>query len=104
MARFAISQWVTVDKNGFPWATFLANTLACFVLGLAIALVAKEALSPPYKLLLMTGFCGGFSTFSTFSAEALSLWLNGNTWLAVTYVISSLLVGIAVLGLAMRFF
>lgn len=78
--------------SGFPLATFIANVLACLVLGYLIGLEMKKDLGMTSKLLLMTGFCGGFSTFSTFSGESFQLLESGNSTMAIIYMITSLLV------------
>lgn len=91
VARFGIalamaSTWV----GRFPLATFLANALACLILGFLMQGQSAGWLSESQKLLLATGFCGGFSTFSTFSAETWRLWEAGNWGLFSFYVFISL--------------
>lgn len=95
--RFALAQWLPGAKEGFPYATLMANVVACFVLGVGLALVSKELLAEPHRLLLLTGFCGGFSTFSTFSAELIELYSKGALWQAALYALISLLAGVAVI-------
>ena len=74
----------------FPLATFIANLLGCFIIGL---LVGKVNLSSKMNLLLVTGFCGGFTTFSTFSKESLLLIEQNHVILALTYILTSILIG-----------
>lgn len=57
----------------FPWATFTVNIFGSFLIGLFYALSARFNLSPEMRLLLTAGFCGGFTTFSTFSNDGLTL-------------------------------
>lgn len=102
VCRFACAQWFPARPDGFPWGTFVANGLACLVLGVGIALAAKNWLSDGQRLLLLTGFCGGFSTFSTFSAELLHLGQAGEYALAAGYLLGSLLVGILAVYLGSR--
>ena len=92
MARYGIAKIVAEQSQGFPWATFLANVVSCIILGLLIGYQLKHNISENYKVLLMTGFCGGFSTFSTFSAETLNLIQADQFMLAFVYIAASLLV------------
>lgn len=104
MARYGIYRWlppVELAEGHFPWATLLANILACIILGVGLGLFSKDLLSRPLQLLLLTGFCGGFSTFSTFAAELLVLGEEGHGWVAFGYLVLSLLGGIGALWLAL---
>lgn len=92
---------VALERGELPWATLLANLLACTVLGVGIALVGKELLSKPLQLLLLTGFCGGFSTFSTFALELVVLGEEGHAGVALLYVVLSLVGGALALYLAL---
>ena len=63
---------------GFPWPTFVANIFGCLCIGIFSGLFLKcGTLSPNLKLFLVTGFCGGFTTFSTFASENLALLQSG---------------------------
>ena len=86
--RFAISK--NFSSENFPWATFCSNISACFILGITISLAEnKGMISPTTKLFLTVGFCGGFSTFSTFSFETLQLIQMGNYVTAMINVVVS---------------
>ena len=101
LARYGIGRWwppIELLRGDFPWPTFWANVLACGVLGLGVALASREWLGRPLQLLLLTGFCGGFSTFSTFALELFGLGEEGHWPVLVSYLLSSLLVGVGTLG------
>lgn len=96
-ARYGIARLFGSLDTSFPLATSLANLFACALLGYGIVLAAQSKISEAQKLLLLTGFCGGFSTFSTFSAEVVQLWTEGRLAMAVLYVFISLMGGFATL-------
>lgn len=80
--------------NAFPYGTFVVNLLGCLVIGILYGLVDQNMLgNSNLKLLLITGFCGGFTTFSTFSNESLSLVQQGHLSYAVLYVGGSVCLG-----------
>ncbi len=76
--------------TGFPWATSLINISGCFVIGLFLTLSAgRFKLDPAWTLLVATGFCGAFTTFSTFAYETQVLVANGAWPRALLYVLVS---------------
>ncbi len=100
LARFAIAQALPV--RGFPVATLGINVVGSFILGaLAAALPARSA-SPALTAALTVGFCGGFTTRSTFALETVRMGGDGLTGRAVAYVVATvcLCVAAAALGLA----
>jgi fluoride exporter len=81
LARYGIGRALAGWSLSMPYGTLAANVLACVVLGLFTGMVALRSSDAvlPYRALVAVGFCGGFSTFSTFSNETLMLLLN-NRW------------------------
>lgn len=73
-----------------PFATFTANILGCLIIGALSTLITNSE----WKLLLVTGFCGGFTTFSTFSNETTAMLRNGDTMQAICYIAASIIFGI----------
>jgi CrcB protein len=81
--------------NHFPLATFITNILGCFLIGLLIGVLEKNNLANSnLKWFLITGFCGGYTTFSTFGFENYTLFQNNNSLLAFGYINLSVLLGI----------
>jgi CrcB protein len=83
----------------FPWATLAVNALGSLLMGVLAALLAGRATEA--RLLLMTGVLGGFTTFSAFSLDAWTLWERGDVALAAGYVLASVLLSLAGLGLGL---
>jgi CrcB protein len=91
--RFGISRMMQPFGFTFPWATFSANMVACIVLVL-VAMLFKGKTNEAMYLFLATGFCGGLSTFSTFSLETVQLMQQGQWTFALSNVALSMLAGI----------
>lgn len=97
LCRWGISRGLQPFLLKFPWATFFSNALACLVLGMLLGARMKSGLSMEKHLLLVTGFCGGFSTFSTFTAETIQLLQNGQYGSAALNIAGNLVVSMACL-------
>ncbi len=96
ICRWGISQWL----NGhYPLGTLAVNVLGCFLIGWLTRLAPGDA---NLRLLLMTGFCGGFTTFSTFINENLLLMRGSQLLLSVGYICISLLLGLLAAWLGYR--
>ena len=91
MARYAVSTWIfNATSHKFPYATLTVNVLGSFVMGiLFVIIVERAALPAEMRGLLMIGFLGAFTTFSTFSLDALGLWQNGHLFVALVYVLAT---------------
>lgn len=99
LARYGLSlvssKWI---HSSFPWGTFLANFFACLILALvSIGIVTKYPNQNWIYPLIITGFCGGFSTFSTFGNETVNLIQQGNYFIATANILLSLLFGIGII-------
>lgn len=79
----------------FPWATLSVNILGSFLIGMFYVLSARFNLSDETRLFLTTGLCGGFTTFSTFSHEGMTLIRQGNYGTFLLYVTLSVALGVA---------
>lgn len=101
MCRYGISLLLKQQQLNFPIATFSANVISCIILGYLIGLQLKSGIGSQQQLLLMTGFCGGFSTFSTFSGEIVQLFQQGQSSTALFYIAASLLVCVFCIWLGM---
>lgn len=104
LSRFAVGEAaLKMYKGDFPLGTLLANTLACLVLGITIYLFKdKMAQNDWVKYLVLIGFCGGFSTFSTFSAETLKLFQEQLYMLGILNILISLALGIGILMILVK--
>lgn len=92
--RFLIGKWLNSSENGIPYGTFAANILGSLLIGIILGLAAKnDNLSESQTLLLATGFCGGFTTFSTFAYENHVFLKSGDFMSFAVYTIASFIIG-----------
>ncbi|MBN8579014.1 MAG: fluoride efflux transporter CrcB [Cytophagales bacterium] len=91
VCRFTLSRWFTGLHHYFPYGTLVVNLLACFILGLVVGLIDAKQLPGSTRFFLAAGFCGGFSTFSTFSHEMVTLYQSGHTTSVILYAAASVL-------------
>lgn len=83
------------EKFSFPIKTFITNVIGAFIIGMIVALALKRPdMDPKTTLLIKTGFCGGFTTFSTFALESSDLIGKGQWGIAVTYMVLSVVMSI----------
>ncbi|MBV7268460.1 fluoride efflux transporter CrcB [Winogradskyella luteola] len=100
--RFLVGKWLNNSGDGIPYGTFAANIVGSFLIGIILGLAAKNnSLSENQTLLLATGFCGGFTTFSTFAYENHVLLKSGDFTSFAIYTIASFIIGFLAVFLGM---
>ena len=99
--RYLLSTFMkNVCGQGFPWGTLLVNLLGCFLFGIVFAIFSKNSSTDnTLYLLLTTGVCGGFTTFSTFANESVQMLQHGNTSGFFGYVATSVIAGFVLVAL-----
>lgn len=100
VVRYLTGVFMQTEAHGtagwmLPWSTFVVNVAGCFIFGLVYGLSLAAGLTKEWKLALTTGFCGGLTTFSTFSYETLALISDGHLLQGTAYSLISLVTGVA---------
>lgn len=92
--RYIIGKFLNNTETGIPYGTFIANVFGSLLIGIILGLASKnQALSQNHTLLLATGFCGGFTTFSSFAYENHVLLKTGDFTTFALYTIATFIVG-----------
>jgi fluoride exporter len=96
ISRFLVSKSIqNMAISAFPYGTFVVNMTGCFLIGLFYGLSERNQLiSPEWRMFLTVGFCGGFTTFSTFANENFAMLRDGNILSVALYASLSVFVGI----------
>src|SRR6476660_657988 len=101
VSRWECQRWIyQLHPHPFPFGTFTVNIVGSFLIGVFYAFSEKgNLMNPEWRLFLTTGFCGGFTTFSTFSFETITLLRDGNYGYASMYILLSVILGVAAVAL-----
>jgi CrcB protein len=95
-ARYWSGVWITRWASPrVPWATFTINVSGSFLIGFLTVALTRWLPHPNLRLMIVTGFLGGYTTFSTFEYDSVTLWNRGESGLAVANLVGSVVVGFA---------
>ena len=94
LARYIAATIVTQRYGAtFPWGTFVINVSGSFAIGVLMTLFTERMVNPYWRLLLVVGFLGGYTTFSSFEYETLAAVEGGSRWVGLLNVVSSVVCG-----------
>ena len=101
IARYELTNMIQGRQHaGFPYGTFVVNVTGCLIIGLAIGLLDERVIANPnWRLLIVTGFVGAYTTFSTFEAETFNAVSAGTMAIAAVNVVGSVVLGYAAVWL-----
>ena len=104
IARYLCQKWfMDHHLHAFPWATFMVNIIGCFLIGLFWGIFLKPFTgNESWKLFLMTGICGGFTTFSAFTLEGIGLIKEQKLGLFFVYIGGSVVIGLLATYVGMK--
>jgi CrcB protein len=103
LTRYGLGMWVGKRfGTAFPWGTWIINISGSLLLGWLYGEFTQQHLSPALWMLLGTGFCGGYTTFSTFGYESLQLMERGEYRRMAAYVVASVVIGVVAAAIGYR--
>ena len=104
VARYGVGRWMAgwSERAQFPWHTLAVNLLGCLLIGYLHGLIDDRVLRAEYRFLLVIGLLGGFTTFSSFGSETVTLLRDGQVARAVAYVLASNVLGIVLVVVGWR--
>jgi CrcB protein len=100
LLRYGVGLWITsAITSDLPWATLTINLVGSFAIGIVSGVAKRNGLSEEWRLALMVGLLGGFTTFSAFSLETLRLWESGQRTIAGLYLVGTPILSVILCGL-----
>jgi len=102
ISRYLLTRFITIQwPSSFPYGTLAVNAVGCLFLGIIMGLAFQSAIKTQTRLLLAAGFCGGFTTFSSYSLEIFELYQRGEAAAGLLYMVVSILAGLLSIGIGM---
>ncbi|MEO0442657.1 MAG: fluoride efflux transporter CrcB [Pseudomonadota bacterium] len=103
LCRYGITQLLPPGTHGFPWATWWANVSGSLLIGLCyVVIVDKGLIAEQWRPLLMVGFLGALTTFSSFALDAFLLWQQGQVYISLIYTVSSVITCLLAVALTIQ--